>query len=122
VGAGRRDQAAKQSRNTDEVIFLNARKRSETNGCYHDIFGQTMGFDHVGTDQLNLSPVLPVEFGCDAQASPRGLTGKSAMGDRKPDARPYVLIAIIMAVAIWATMGSPHANVGLAKHHHARLP
>src|SRR6266403_300972 len=90
AGAGARDEAAmirriqrrlwreaaKQSRNTDDVIFLSSRKRPETNGCYHDILGQTRGFDHVGTDQLNLSPVLPVEFGCDAQASPRGLTGK----------------------------------------------
>jgi hypothetical protein len=109
-------------RNTDEVIFSRARKRPETKGCYHRILGQTMGFDHVGTDQLNLSPVLPVEFGCDAQASPRGLTGKSAMGDQKPDAGPYVLMAIIMAIAIWATMGSPHANLRLAKHHHAGLP
>jgi hypothetical protein len=44
------------------------------------------------------------------------------MSGQKRIAAPYILAAVLVAVAIWATMGSPQANLEPAKHHYAGRP
>jgi hypothetical protein len=68
-----------------------------------------MEFDHVDLHpQLNLSRVSEKFAGRHAQTSSRRLK-LNIMRDQKIVV-PYILVAIGMAVAIWATMGSPPRN------------
>jgi hypothetical protein len=68
-----------------------------------------MGFDHVGLHpQLNLPRVSEKFAGRYAETSSRWLK-LNIMRDQKV-AVSYILVAIGMAVAIWATMGSPPRN------------
>jgi hypothetical protein len=44
------------------------------------------------------------------------------MKGQKHIAAPYIFAALLVAVAVWATMGSPHANLGPAKHRYVGPP
>jgi hypothetical protein len=44
------------------------------------------------------------------------------MGNRAPNAGPLILAAILIGVAIWGTIGAPHANIAPIKHHYAGPP
>jgi hypothetical protein len=66
---------------------------------------QTMGFGHGGTHpERDLSPISQELSTRDAHAPDPWL--KAAMRDPKI-ATPYILAVAGIAVAIWATMGSP---------------
>jgi hypothetical protein len=55
-------------------------------------------------------------------ASITWLAATDIMGNPKRIAAPYILAALLVAVAIWATMGSPQANLEPAKHRYAGPP
>jgi hypothetical protein len=55
-------------------------------------------------------------------ASITWLAATDIMGNPKRIAAPYILAALLVAVAIWATMGSPQANLEPGKHRYAGPP
>jgi hypothetical protein len=44
------------------------------------------------------------------------------MGNQKRIATPYILAAVLVAVAIWTTIGSPQASFETANHRFAGPP
>jgi hypothetical protein len=44
------------------------------------------------------------------------------MGNRAPNAGPLILAVILIGVAIWGTIGAPHAHIAPIKHRFAGPP
>ena len=82
---------------------------------------QTTGFDRVGIHQLALSPLLPVEFGWNAQASPCWMTGK--LHERsEANCRAVCLGVHINCLCDLGHNGIAASNLDPAKHRYAGPP